>query len=88
MAQGNESDSYVESLIMDFITKETTAPQLLPVGLDTKLIESGILDSLSILRLVAYIQERFEVAVIPEDVVGENFETVKSIAAFIKGKSK
>ena len=74
---------------MDFILKEATAkPGQLPIDTNTQLIESGILDSLSILRLVSFIQERFGVMVSPEDVVSENFETVKSIVAFIRAKSK
>jgi len=76
-------------VILDFILKEAAGrPVQLPIRTDTQLIESGILDSLSILRLVSLIDERFGVTVIPEDVVSENFETVKSIAAYIRGKSK
>jgi len=86
---GESRDTIAESSIIDFITKEiVTRPELLPIGLDTQLIESGILDSLSILRLVSFIEDKFSVKVSPEDVVGENFETVKSIIGFVIAKKK
>ena len=40
---------------------------------------SGILDSLGILQLVAFIEERFNVCVADEDVVYENFYSIGAI---------
>jgi acyl carrier protein len=88
VADANE-DASAETRIVDFIVKET-APreELLPIRRDTMLIETGILDSLSILRLVSFLQEGFGVNVTAEDVIGDNFETVDSIIKFINGKKK
>lgn len=50
---------------------------------DTALIEQGILDSIEILNLVAFIEERFEVTLPVEDFVPENFSTPAAIAALV-----
>ena len=87
MKGSSENDREVERLIEEYITKEALVrPELLPLGRDTKLIESGILDSLSILKLVAFLEEKFGIKVSPEDVVSTNFETVGAISSFVSGK--
>jgi acyl carrier protein len=64
------------------------SPELLPIRKDTKLIESGILDSLTMLKLVTFLEEKFGVKVDPEDVVRENFETVAMILNFMDEKRR
>jgi acyl carrier protein len=86
MAEDANFDAYAESLIEEYITKGLTNPQLLPIRRDTELIGSGILDSLSILKLAQFLEEKFGVTVIPDDVVNENFETVGAICRFLKEK--
>ena len=53
---------------------------------DESLLSSGILDSLGLLRLVAFLEERFGVAVEGDEVIPENFETIDSIKNFIQHK--
>lgn len=48
------------------------------------LIESGILDSLSIITLVAKISDEFDVEITPIDLVPENFKSAETIYALIK----
>lgn len=47
------------------------------------LIESGIIDSLGIMQLVAYIEGTFRVKVRDEDIVPDNFESVEMISSYI-----
>ncbi len=53
---------------------------------DESLFESGILDSLGVLRLVSFLEERFGVRVKDEELVPENFETLNRLADFVNGK--
>jgi acyl carrier protein len=50
---------------------------------DTELIERGVLDSLEILRLVSFLEERFHVTVPVDEFVPENFRTPATIAAMM-----
>lgn len=51
---------------------------------DEPLLESGILDSLAILKLLAFIEESFGVTVPDEDFDPANFETLEAIEALIE----
>src|SRR5580698_2187599 len=54
----------LESVINDYISREFVQDaSLLPLGNATSLLETGILDSLGLLRLVVFVQERFGIIV-------------------------
>jgi acyl carrier protein len=50
------------------------------------LISRGVLDSLALLRLIAFIEEQFGVTVNDDEVIPDNFETVNEIKSFIDKK--
>ena len=55
--------------------------------LDTDaLLESGVLDSLGVLELVAYLENGFDISITEEHLVMENFQTIERIAAFVEGQ--
>jgi acyl carrier protein len=51
------------------------------------LLESGMLDSLGVLDVVAFIEQEFSISVVDEDLVPENFRTIDRIVAFIQSKA-
>ena len=51
---------------------------------DTKLFEDKILDSLSMISLIAEISDEFDVDITPEYLVPENFETVQTVYDLIE----
>ena len=53
---------------------------------DTPLSTSGILDSVAILRLVSFVEERYGIAVEAHETGNDNFDCIESIAAFIQSK--
>ena len=53
---------------------------------DTRLISDGILDSLATLRLVAFIEERFNVKIEAHEVDVDHLETLDAIADMVIGK--
>jgi acyl carrier protein len=75
----------VEAVINEYISKELVQDSaLLPLGNATSLLETGVLDSLSLLRLVVFIQEQFGIVVDDVDLVPENFDTVDAICAYLR----
>jgi acyl carrier protein len=75
----------VETVIIDYISQELVRdPALLPVADETSLLESGILDSLSLLQLVVFLEGRFGVTVGDADLLPEHFETVNTICAYLR----
>ena len=58
------------------------------VATDENLLLSGLLDSLGVMSLVAYIEDNFEIAVPFEDVIIENFMTIEAMAQYIRSRKE
>lgn len=56
------------------------------MGLDEALIDKGLLDSVGVLQLVVFIEEKFDVTIEDDEVVPENFETVRTIGRYVRQK--
>lgn len=54
------------------------------IGVDEDLLELGLLDSISLVRLVAHLETTFEIEVLDEDLMPENFQTITSISAYVE----
>lgn len=54
------------------------------VAPDEALLTSGLLDSLAVIQVVAFIREEYGVSIPPQDVTLENFETVARIEAYLE----
>ena len=77
----------VKTIINDYISSELVRDQeLLPLTDDTSLLESGILDSLSLLQLVVFLEERFGITVGDADLLPENFASVNTICAYLRAR--
>ncbi len=55
-------------------------------AVDTDLFETGILDSLQFVELLAALEEAFGVRVSVEEIVIDDFRTISRIAHFLDGK--
>ena len=77
----------METVINDYISRELVQdPALLPLADETSLLDSGILDSLSLLRLVVFLEERFGITVGDADLLPENFTSVNTICAYLRAR--
>lgn len=53
------------------------------IGDDDQLLDSGIVDSMGIIKLVSFLESQFGIEVEDDQIVPENFETMTSIAAYV-----
>lgn len=78
----------MEAVINDYVSRELVQDaSLLPLGNATSLLDTGVLDSLSLLRLVVFIQERFGITVDDVDLVPEHFDSVDAICAYLRSRA-
>jgi acyl carrier protein len=56
------------------------------LGDDTSFLESGMIDSLGMAQLVAFVEERFDLRIADEELLPENLDSVARIAAFVERK--
>jgi acyl carrier protein len=73
--------------IREFIITQIAA-QAGSAGLEynQSLFQAGILDSMSILKLVSFIETEFHLEIGDEELVPENFETISDISRMIEKK--
>jgi acyl carrier protein len=72
----------VETVINDYVSRELVQDRrLLPLADETSLLETGILDSLNLLRLVV-----FPIAVGDADLLPENFASVNAICGYVRAR--
>ncbi len=54
---------------------------------DTLLVEQKILDSLQLVQMIVFLEKEFKISIKQEDLVPENFATVRTIIGLVE-KSK
>jgi acyl carrier protein len=55
---------------------------------DEDLIDSGVVDSLGIFQLVAFLEERFGVAIADSDITPDNFGTIARIERLVAARGR
>ncbi len=77
-----------DDILLAYIQQNLLKGRMTNLGKDDDLLDSGILNSLGILQLVAFIDERFGFQVPDEDVVYENFNSVQAITSYLTQHQK
>ena len=71
--------------ILDLADEYSEKPEYIDYGED--ILELGILDSPSILELIAWIEKTFSVGVADNEITIDNFGTINAIVAFISKRT-
>lgn len=75
------------SSIRTFVMQEL-APRrgVAQVADDESLVELGIVDSLGLFQLMAFLEETFSITVADDELIPDNFRTLATIDRFVRGK--
>jgi acyl carrier protein len=65
---------------------ESTFDDVEKINDDTLIFEEGILDSMGLLFLIEFLNEKFNTETTDEELIPENFKSINSIMAFIESK--
>jgi acyl carrier protein len=71
------------TILADYITRELGKGRTTTVRPDDDLLGSGVIDSLGILQLVAFVEDQFGIQIPDEDVVLENFQSVAALTQYL-----
>ena len=77
----SEFKAKIKEFIMTEVNPDLNLSQL---DDDEPLIESGIIDSLGVLKILAFMDEAFEVDLASDQIKLENFKNVSSICALVE----
>lgn len=77
-----------KELIRKFVLQKLAKKAIqMNVNDQDNLITTGVIDSLAVMQLVAFIEESFSIKVKDEDIVPDNFESIEAISVFV-GKNQ
>ena len=57
------------------------------VGDEDPLLKNGLIDSLGILEVVAFVEKQFGIIVSDDDLLPENFDSIHSLTKFVQQKT-
>jgi acyl carrier protein len=75
----------IEQEIHDYVIGEL-ATERESLQADENLLEQGVIDSLAIVKLVGFLEDRFSIEVDDEERIPENFESILALAAYVQKK--
>ena len=78
-----KDDESIRKIILTELIKENNNIKLEETD---PLIESGIIDSLGIMKLITFLEETFEITIDFDDLSPENLETVNAISMMVQKK--
>jgi acyl carrier protein len=74
-----------QAKILEFIRSLNSENQ--SVDVDTDLIATGSLDSLSVMELVAFLTDEFKIKIAAADIIPVNLRSVATLTAFVEARS-
>jgi len=78
----------IETQIKEYIARNLLfSDNGFPYPDDASFLEEGIVDSVGVMELVAFVEEKFDLKVDDTDVIPDNFDSINKLAAFVRRKS-
>ena len=75
----------MSKILIDYIQMEIIGhPSEAALSVDDDLLSSGLIDSLGIMKLISFLEDRFDLTIPPEDMTIENFMTVAAIETYLQ----
>ena len=75
-----------ENKIREYILKNLYYAEDSYIGDDDSFLETGVIDSMGVMELVTFIQSEFGFEVAQDEIVVENFDSIRKLAEFIRRK--
>jgi len=79
-------DDGIDARILAFVFERFPFARQRSVSREDSLLDSGIVDSLGVLELVEFLERTFGISVTEEDLLPENFDSVRRMADLVDRK--
>ena len=86
MKSSREVSMHVKTLIKEHILNEILQRRDLHLDDDTALIDEGYVASLQAIELVMFLEQRFKIEIVPEEVNVQDFHSLNTIAGLVERK--
>ena len=79
----------IGKIIREFVVREFFAGREPPLlRSDTKLVSTGVVDSVGTMRLVLFLEERFGILIQPEDISTGSLDTLDAMTALVERRQR
>ena len=75
------TNEIIKNFIINDMLQQKSGIQL---GDDDQLVESGIIDSMGVMNMLGFLEERFNIQIPGDELMPENFATVSAIVALVE----
>jgi acyl carrier protein len=76
----------IKDSVRAFITKNFYVPDPSKLSDQVSFLDTGIIDSTSILELTAFLEETFKIQVADDELLPENLDSLANVETFVKKK--
>jgi len=77
----------IENKIRQFILKNLYYAEEAFIGDEVSFLETGVIDSMGVMELVAFVRSEFGVEAARKEIVVENFDSIRKLADFCAEKT-
>jgi acyl carrier protein len=74
-------------VLIEFVQKELAQGRVAEIKPDDDLLATGVIDSLGILQLVLFVEQRFALQIPDEDVLVENFQSITALTNYLEKRT-
>ena len=78
----------IKEILRQFLSDNFASASNVKIEDDHSLLQLGIIDSLSLVSIISYIEEEFYIKVSPKDFFPGNFDTIAKAAEYIMARLK
>jgi acyl carrier protein len=78
--------SNIEQDVREFLCDNLFLTNVDSLADDDSFLEKGIVDSMGILHLIAFVEEKYGIPVEDKDLVTENWDSVRRISDYVRSK--
>ncbi len=82
------SNDGIPEVVRSFVRKKLPSAKKRTFNDDLPLLQTGIIDSLGVLDLVAFLEQSFTIRIADEELTPDNFGSIKSISSFVEKKKE
>jgi acyl carrier protein len=77
----------IEAQIRSYIAKNLIFSDEYPHPDGASFLDNGIIDSLGVMELVLFVEDRFKISVNEEDITPDHFDSVSKLSDYIRSKA-
>lgn len=78
----------VEEVLQKHIAETILFSNIYPYSNAESFTENGVLDSMNVIELVAFLERQFGVQVADHEIIPDNFDSISKMAAFVRSKQQ